>query len=78
MIPSILTRARTRLATEIQTLRGFRDRRLSKNCLGKKLVSLYYEISPGTVKKISLSELRRKIVRILLYPIVEFFKRLGY
>jgi hypothetical protein len=68
----------TPLATEIQTLRNFRDRRLDKNRFGKKLVALYYEMSPGIAKTISLSQLRRKIVRILLYPIVEFFKRLGY
>ncbi len=66
------------MAVEIDVLRSFRDRKLERNRLGKRLVKLYYQISPPIADAISLSELRRKIVRTFLDPIVKIFKKIGY
>lgn len=68
----------TPMAVEIDVLRSFRDRKLERNRLGKRLVKLYYQISPPIADAISLSELRRKIVRTFLDPIVKIFKKIGY
>jgi len=68
----------TPLAREVNTLRDLRDRRLNKNGFGQRLVATYYKISPPLAKAISSSQLRRKIVRVFLNPLVIIFKRLGY
>ena len=68
----------TPLAQEIQVLRCFRDRRLDRSGLGRRIVALYYETSPPIADAISQSRLRRKIVRMLLDPIVKVVRRLGY
>lgn len=68
----------TPLAQEIQVLRNFRDKRLDKSYLGRSFVGLYYKTSPPIADTISQSELRRKIVRMFVDPIVEVVRRLGY
>jgi len=68
----------TPLAREVNTLRIFRDRSLNKNVFGKRLIAIYSKISPPLAKVISSSKSFRRIVRILLNPLVMTFKRLGY
>lgn len=51
---------------------------MEKNRFGRKLVRVYYQISPGIASVISISELRRELVRFFLNPLVKLFKRLGY
>ena len=66
----------TPFASEIQVLRKFRDNGLDKNRIGRILIKKYYQISPPIGQKISVSETRRKIVRLMLTPLVEIFQRI--
>lgn len=68
----------TPFAREIEVLRSFRDKSMEKNRFGRKLVRVYYQISPRIASVISISELRRELVRFFLNPLVKLFKRLGY
>jgi hypothetical protein len=68
----------TPLASEIQVLRDFRDQRLNTNPIGRKVTAFYYLASPRIADKISKKQLRRKIVRAVLDPIVQVFIRLGH
>lgn len=64
----------TPLAGEINVLRKFRDSYLLRREWGQKFVDAYYTISPPIAKVIEKSENLRKIVRILLKPIIKIFK----
>jgi len=68
----------TPLAMEIEVLRSFRDRSMDENRFGRRLIKLYYQMSPKIADAIFVSELRRKTVRAFLNPLVKFFRRLGY
>ncbi len=68
----------TPLASEIDVLRSFRDRKMERSKFGRGLVRFYYRASPPIADAIAINNLRRRIVRILLNPIVQFFKKLGY
>jgi hypothetical protein len=68
----------TPLAKEIDVLRSFRDKSMNKHVLGKKLVAIYYQVSPKIAHVISKSQLRQKIVRFFLNPLVRIFKKLRY
>ena len=62
------------MATEIDTLREFRDTKLSPNVLGKEFVRLYYGISPPLANAIARSEGLRRLVRLNLNPIIRTLK----
>jgi hypothetical protein len=62
------------MATEIDTLRQFRDTELSPNILGRELVRLYYRISPPLASAIARSDGLRRLVRLNLNPIIRAFK----
>ncbi len=62
------------MATEINTLREFRDTKLSPNILGKEFVRLYYRVSPRLANAIARSEGLRRLVRLNLNPIVRTLK----
>ncbi len=56
----------------VQTLRQFRDHVLLKFNLGKKLVSMYYDLSPPLAQIISESEPLKAATRIALTPVWTF------
>jgi hypothetical protein len=58
------------LATEVESLRRFRDRHLSSNAPGRLLVSLYERFGPSLAELIRPSEARRAAARTLLGPLV--------
>jgi len=64
----------TPMATEIDTLRDFRDKTLDPNALGKHLVKLYYRVSPTLANAIARSEGMKALVRFNLNPIIHTFK----
>ncbi|KXB05576.1 hypothetical protein AKJ49_00455 [candidate division MSBL1 archaeon SCGC-AAA382A03] len=65
----------TPLAKEINVLRRFRDSYLEHRNWGKKLVNLYYTLSPPIANIIEKSETLKKIVRTCLQPLVDLFKK---
>jgi hypothetical protein len=58
------------MAQQVQLLRGFRDRFLLKNGLGRSFVNLYYTYSPPIAKFIAGNGVARLIVRWGLLPVV--------
>jgi hypothetical protein len=64
----------TAMATEIDTLREFRDAKLDPNFLGKYLVRLYYTFSPPIADAIACSEGLKALVRLNLSPIIRALK----
>ena len=60
----------TRMDGKIGVLRAFRDYYLMGNKTGRDLVERYYRYSPWIAKKISAHEGLRRVVRILLLPLV--------
>lgn len=64
----------TPMATEINTLREFRDIEMESNPLGKHLVTLYYIVSPPIAKIITRNESMRAFVRLGLSPVVRSLK----
>lgn len=65
----------TPFSKDINVLRRFRDSYLVHRHWGKKLVDLYYKVSPPVADVIERSDNLRKFVRTLLKPLVESFKR---
>lgn len=55
---------------EVQVLRNFRDEKLEKNFLGRAVINLYYKFSPPIARVLEKSETLKKIVRLMLRPIV--------
>lgn len=51
-------------------LRNFRDQHMMTSSIGKKLVSFYYDVSPGIVKIMSKAEFLKVLVRIALIPFI--------
>ncbi len=66
------------MVTELDTLRGFRDTRLEPNRVGRKLVRLYYTLSPPVASIISRSEGMRALVRLNLDPVIRALKSKNY
>jgi alpha-tubulin suppressor-like RCC1 family protein/PKD repeat protein len=60
----------TPMASEVQTLRDFRDQYMLTNPLGQALVNLYYETSPPIASFITDHPSLKPIVRAWLAPIV--------
>jgi hypothetical protein len=66
------------LASELDVLRAYRDKKMLKNKIGRVVVSAYYEVSPPVASIIARQETLRKIVRSWIDPIVEFLKSRGF
>ncbi|MBW2980746.1 hypothetical protein KY360_05000 [Candidatus Woesearchaeota archaeon] len=64
----------TPFAQEIDVLRDWRDNSLSKNFLGVLFVKFYYRISPPIARFISKREKLRRLVRIVLKPVIKIIK----
>ncbi len=62
----------TPLAKEIEILRQFRDRFLLRYSAGKSFVSWYYKNSPAVAIFISSHPVLKFIVRIMLYPLIDY------
>ena len=58
------------LSSQVSVLRAFRDQYLNQSQLGRKLVQLYYRLSPPLADWISKNHFYRKLIRILLYPLI--------
>jgi hypothetical protein len=59
------------LATEVTSLRGFRDRVLRQSVLGELFVESYYTLGPAFSSTIDHSEVLRQAARAQLAPVVE-------
>lgn len=57
-------------APYVKILREFRDRYMITNFIGRRLVSLYYSISPPAAHLIEKSESLKTIARLLLLPFI--------
>lgn len=66
------------LASQINTLRGFRDSKLISNPFGRSLVNGYYMFSPPLSRVIARSTRLRALVRFFLNPIINALKAKGY
>jgi hypothetical protein len=62
-------------AAETEDLRIFRDRILRPYAVGRKLVRLYYEMSPIVVAWLSRSPIRRACMRVAIRPVVWAVRR---
>jgi hypothetical protein len=60
----------TPMAKEINVLRGFRDQRLLPDPLGRRMVQIYYTLSPKAAQIVSKSNPLRAMTRGLLKPII--------
>jgi hypothetical protein len=66
----------TPFANEIQILRHFRDHQMSLTRLGRSLIHTYYRFSPPIAAYIATRERVRRIIRIILNPVVQLVRRL--
>ncbi|WP_150302905.1 CFI-box-CTERM domain-containing protein [Pseudomonas saliphila] len=66
----------TPLAIEVNLLRWWRDKILSKSAYGRLFVSSYYSVSPPIARFISSHNNIRALVRLLLRPIIRHAQRL--
>jgi hypothetical protein len=58
------------MAPQVDLLRKFRNEFMVKNSIGKWLVKRYYKLSPPAAEFIAHHETLRKLVRVLLSPII--------
>lgn len=58
------------LERHVLILREFRDRVMMANSIGKRLVGMYYGVSPGIAGFIAEYEVLRTVVRVILLPII--------
>jgi len=63
----------TPMAHEVNILRKLRDELLLQNRTGEMFVRVYYTLSPPIARTIEKSEMLRRVVRIILTPIVKLF-----
>jgi len=63
----------TPMAHEVNILRRLRDEFLLQNRIGEMFVRAYYTLSPPIARTIEKSEMLRRVVRIILTPIVKLF-----
>ena len=64
----------TPLSEEIDIIRSWRDEKLEKTNYGRFFIHIYYKISPSIAKYISQSNLKKYFIRILLKPVICYFK----
>ena len=60
------------LASQVDSLRKFRDGYLLTNSLGRKFVAWYYANGPAAAQFISDKPMAKAFVRVALYPLVGF------
>ena len=65
----------TPFAKEIDVLRNWRDESLKASFLGSLFVKIYYKMSPPVAKFISRREKLRKLVRIILKPVIRIIRK---
>lgn len=65
----------TPFAREIDVLRDWRDNSLKKNFLGVLFVKVYYKISPPIARFIARRGKLRKLVRVILKPMVRVLRK---
>ena len=63
-------------AAETEDVRVFRDRILRPYAVGRKLVRLYYKVSPIIAAWLSKGKARRAVMRIAMKPVVWAARRL--
>lgn len=63
------------MAEEIMTLHRFRDQVLNQYCLGRKMIEIYYAISPPIAAFISKSFIAKSVSKLILVPIILLAKR---
>jgi len=66
----------TPMANEVNILRRFRDNFLLRKRGGEMFVYAYYKLSPPIARAIKKSETLRRVMRVLLIPIVKLFNLL--
>ncbi|MGO2242672.1 MAG: CFI-box-CTERM domain-containing protein [Halomonas sp.] len=62
------------LASEVNTLRAWRDKALRKSVLGKLFIATYYIVSPPLARLVRRSNILRAIVRAGLRPVIKYVK----
>jgi hypothetical protein len=65
------------MATEVTTLRGFRDQILRQSVLGELFVETYYTVGPAISQPIGHSDVLRQAARAHLSPLVDLVGALG-
>jgi YVTN family beta-propeller protein len=65
------------MAPEVEVLRGFRDRQLLTNPLGRAFVRFYYRVSPPLADYIRQRETLRAVTRGMLKPLIVAIKDPG-
>lgn len=65
----------TPFAQEIDALRDWRDYTLQKSILGRTFVKTYYAISPPIANFIRNKPKLRRVVRVMLRPVVALAKK---
>lgn len=64
------------LAEEVRHLRAFRDRCLMGSRTGRQLIAVYYRVSPPIAAALRESAVLRRVVRVLLTPVVTLCRAL--
>lgn len=62
------------MAEEVITLRRFRDQVLNQYCLGRKMIEIYYIISPPIAEFVNRSRIAKCVSRFFLAPIIYLVK----
>ncbi|MBW2983900.1 hypothetical protein KY361_02195 [Candidatus Woesearchaeota archaeon] len=65
----------TPFAREIDVLRDWRDNSLNTNFFGSLFVKVYYKVSPPIARFIAKRKKLRKLVRIILKPIISIIRK---
>lgn len=65
----------TPFAQEINVIRLFRDNFMSVTAIGRKLVEIYYRISPPIARAVAQHNTLKALVRALLKPIIHFLQK---
>lgn len=65
------------MADQVESLRKFRDYRLS-GYIGKLCVNFYYAISPPIARLVARSEKLRRVTRSLLKPLLNLVRSMGH
>jgi len=62
------------LAKEVNTLRKWRDNKLARSGCGRLFIEIYYLISPPFAKVVANHSILRKLIRVLLKPLISIVK----